>query len=90
MRVDDDPKKEALNEEMASQFRLTTTQLLFLCLRARPDIQTAVSFFTTRVRYPDMDGRLEEAETLYEVPEVHTVHEVLFERRQSHKLDVVG
>lgn len=49
VRVDDDPKKEPLNMEMTSQFHCTTAQLLFLCLRARPDIQTTVSFFTARV-----------------------------------------
>ena len=26
-----------------------------MCMRARPDIQTAVSFFTTRVKEPDQD-----------------------------------
>ena len=55
VRADDDPKKDPLNEEMTSQFHRTTAQLLFLCLRARPDIQTAVSFFTMRVRNPDMN-----------------------------------
>ena len=55
VRADEDPKKVLLNEEMTSQFHRTTVQLLFLCLRARPDIQTGVSFFTTRVRNPDMD-----------------------------------
>ena len=54
VRADDDPKKDLLNEEMTSQFHRTTAQLLFLCLRARPDVQTAVSFFTTRMRNPDM------------------------------------
>ena len=55
VKADDDPKMEPLNEEMTSQFRRTTAQLLFLYLTSRPDIQTAVSFFTTRVRNPDMD-----------------------------------
>ena len=55
VRASDDPKREPLNEKIASQFHSTTAQLLFMCLRARPDIQTAVSFFTTRVRNPDMD-----------------------------------
>ena len=55
MRADNDPKKDILCKEMASQFHRTTAQLLFLCLRACPDIQTAVSFFTTRARNPDMD-----------------------------------
>ena len=44
LRADDDPKKDMLNEEMASQLYRTTAQLLFLCLRARLDVQTAVSF----------------------------------------------
>ena len=30
-------------------------QLLFLCKRARPDIETLVSFLTTRVKSPDTD-----------------------------------
>ena len=55
VRADDDPKKTLLNEEMTSQFHRTTTQLLFLCLRACPDIQTVEAFFTTRMRNPDMD-----------------------------------
>ena len=50
-----DKDRELLPEEMVSQFHRTTAQLLLLCLRARPDIQTAVSFFATRVREPDMD-----------------------------------
>ncbi|KAG7373061.1 reverse transcriptase RNA-dependent DNA polymerase [Nitzschia inconspicua] len=33
-----------------------TTQLLYLCKRARPDLQTAVAFLTTRVVAPDCDG----------------------------------
>ena len=55
VRADDDPKKELLNEEMALQFHRTTAQMLFLCPRARSDVQTAVSFFTTRVRNPEID-----------------------------------
>ena len=51
----DDEKREVLSEEMASQFHRPTAQLLFLTMRAKPDIQTAVSFFTTRVKEPDMD-----------------------------------
>ena len=46
--IRDDKDREILPEEMASQFHRTTAQLLFLTMRARPDIQTAVSFFTTR------------------------------------------
>ena len=54
-KVRPDDERELLPEELAAQFHRTTAQLLFLCLRARPDIQTAVSFFTTRVRSPDTD-----------------------------------
>jgi len=42
-----------LSEELAQAFHHTVAQLLFLCMRARPDIQTAVSFLTKRVRAPD-------------------------------------
>eukprot|EP00804_Cyclotella_cryptica_P030533 CCRYP_020167-RC/>CCRYP_020167-RC protein AED:0.22 eAED:0.15 QI:0/-1/0/1/-1/0/1/0/594 len=44
-----------LPEEQAMQFHRTTAQLLFLSTRARKDIQTAVSFLTTRVKRPDED-----------------------------------
>ena len=54
--VRDEKDQELLPAEMASQFHRTTAQLLFLCMRARPDIQTAVSFFTTRVKEPDQDN----------------------------------
>ena len=50
-----DDEREALPEEMAHQFHRTVAQLLFLCMRARPDIQTAISFLTTRVKDPDKD-----------------------------------
>ena len=40
---------------MARQFHRTTSQLLFLCKRARPDIETLVSFLTTRLKLPDED-----------------------------------
>ena len=38
VRADDDLKKDLLNEEVASQFHHTISQLMFLCLRARPAI----------------------------------------------------
>jgi hypothetical protein len=44
-----------LNEEQAQHFHHAVVQLLFLSVRARRDIQTAVSFLTTRVRKPDED-----------------------------------
>ena len=41
---------------MARQFHQTTDQLLFLCKIARPDIETLVSFLTTRVKEPDVEN----------------------------------
>ena len=42
--IREDAKRELLSEEMASQLHRTIAQFLFLCLRTRPDIQTAVPF----------------------------------------------
>jgi len=36
-------------------FHHNTAKLLFLCKRARPDLQTAVAFLCTRVKMPDVD-----------------------------------
>ncbi len=44
-----------LNEELAEAFHHTVYQLLFAASRARCNIQTAVSFLTTRVKDPDKD-----------------------------------
>jgi hypothetical protein len=44
-----------LEEPEADLFHHLTAKLLFLCKRARPDIQTAVAFLTTRVKRPDVD-----------------------------------
>ena len=40
---------------MANQFCCTVDQMLFLCNRERPDIETLVSFLATRVKEPDTD-----------------------------------
>jgi hypothetical protein len=45
-----------LNEELAEAFHHTTYKLLFAANRAGHDIQTAVSFLTTRVQKPDEDN----------------------------------
>ena len=47
--------EKMLPEEQAQAFHHTVAQLLFLCRRTRPDIQTAVSFICTRVQKPDED-----------------------------------
>jgi hypothetical protein len=44
-----------LNEEAAILFHHNTAKLLFLCKRARPDIQPPVAFLCTRVKEPDQD-----------------------------------
>ena len=46
---------KVLEEEHAMLFHNLTARGLFLCKRARPDIQTAVAFLTTRVKQPDCD-----------------------------------
>ena len=54
-KIQDNEDKELLPEEMARQFNQTTAQLLFICKRARPDVETLVYFLTTRVEDPDVD-----------------------------------
>ena len=51
----EDVDRKLLPEEQARQFHRTVAQLLFLCKRARPDIELVVSFLTTRVKEPDED-----------------------------------
>ena len=46
---------EVLSKEKADFFHHYVAKLLFLCKRARPDIQTAVAFLCTRVKGPDID-----------------------------------
>ena len=52
---DVNPKCEKLEHDDADVFHHITARLLYLCKRARPDIQTAVSFLCTRVQGPDRD-----------------------------------
>ena len=51
--VRDAEEAKYLPEEKAITFHHNTAQLLFLSSQARRDIQTAVSFLTTRVKKPD-------------------------------------
>jgi hypothetical protein len=44
-----------LDKAQADMFHHNVAKLLFLCKRARPDIQTAVAFLCTRVKGPDTD-----------------------------------
>jgi hypothetical protein len=52
---DVDTSCEKLDAETADLFHHYTAKLLFLCKRARPDIQLAVAFLCTRVQAPDFD-----------------------------------
>eukprot|EP00957_Ditylum_brightwellii_P045862 3479120-Ditylum_brightwellii.AAC.1 len=45
-----------LSTQSADLFHHNVAKLLFLCKRARPNIQTAVLFLTTRVKRPDKDN----------------------------------
>jgi hypothetical protein len=51
--VRDDVKR--LDDKCAETYHHITAKLLYLCKRARPDLQTAVSFLTMRVTQPDED-----------------------------------
>jgi hypothetical protein len=50
-----DISPKQLDEETANVFRQSITQLLFLCKRARQDIQTAISSPFTCVTRHDID-----------------------------------
>jgi histone deacetylase 1/2 len=52
-QVNEDAEK--LDEDEARLFHHNVAKLLFLCKRARPDIQTAVAFLCTCVRNPEID-----------------------------------
>ena len=51
--VDQDPP--LVDEERAQLFHAYVAKTLFLCKHARPDLQTAVAFITTRVKGPNED-----------------------------------
>ena len=48
-------KGKKLEEKMSDFFHHNVAKLLYMCKRARPDIQTAVAFLCTRVKSPDED-----------------------------------
>ncbi|KAG7339953.1 reverse transcriptase RNA-dependent DNA polymerase [Nitzschia inconspicua] len=52
---DIDDNAEKLDSEQAITFHHLVAKLLYLCKRARPDLQLAVAFLTTRVQGPDVD-----------------------------------
>ena len=50
-----DDERKLLEEERAIAFHHSVAHLLFIAIRCRHDIQTAVAFLTTRVKTPDED-----------------------------------
>ncbi|KAG7356172.1 enoyl-CoA hydratase [Nitzschia inconspicua] len=52
---DIDDNAEKLDSQQAITFHHLVAKLLYLCKRARPDLQLAVAFLTTRVQSPDVD-----------------------------------
>ena len=55
-QIREESEAKFLSEEKAQEFHHVVAQLLFLAMRARRDIQTAVAFLTTRVKRPDEDN----------------------------------
>ena len=53
-----------LDNEDAMFFHHNVAKLPFLCKQARPDIQTAVAFLSTRVKHPDCDDYKKLAQTV--------------------------
>ena len=54
-QVQDEKDRDLMPEEQAQHFHHTVTQLLFLYMRARLDIQPLVSFLAARFSSPDED-----------------------------------
>jgi hypothetical protein len=52
---DINPEAELLDKSAIEKFHTLTAKLLFLSKRARPDLQQAIRFLTTRVKSPDVD-----------------------------------
>jgi hypothetical protein len=44
-----------LDNEMAKTYHHLMAKLLYLCKRARPELQTVISFLMTQVTQPDED-----------------------------------
>jgi hypothetical protein len=55
---------QQLSEASAELFHRNTEKLLFLCKRARPDVQTPVAFLCTRVKSPDVDDYIKLRRTM--------------------------
>ena len=56
---------ENLSKKDAQFFHHNVAKLLFLCKRARPNIQTAITFLCTRVKCPDADDYNKLTQTMW-------------------------
>ena len=54
---EDNDDDQLLTPELSEEFHHLTAKTLFLSKQARPDLQTAVAFLTTRVKASDHDDR---------------------------------
>ncbi len=52
---DGEESQKFLPKEQSQVFHCSVSQLLLLCMRTWPDIQTAISFLAKRVQSPDED-----------------------------------
>ena len=55
-KVREENEQDLLKKKRAKESHHTVAQLLFTGIRCRKDVQTAMSFLTTRVRHPDKDN----------------------------------
>ena len=57
-------KVELLSEQDKNEYHTIIAQLLYLSTRARPDLQTSIAFYCTRVKNPDTDDQKKLARTI--------------------------
>ena len=56
-QIRDEKEAKLLLEEQAIQFHHTVVPLLFECISARQDIETAIAFLSTGLKAPDVDDQ---------------------------------
>ena len=77
-----------LNKEDAEAFHTMVAKGLFVCKRARPDIQPTIALLCTRTKRTER-VRLEQTHQDDEVPEWYARHEAYFERRKPTEYKMV-
>jgi len=68
------PEADKLDKNEADFFHTMVAKLLFLTMRSRPDILTAVSFLTTRVSHPDTDDKFKLRRVIQYLRETRDLH----------------